>query len=598
MKLEDVDVLLGMKSEDLLLEAGGFGRFQVFILLLIAIPRVTLPLHFLLDNFLAAVPPHHCALQGESGFGNLTAEELLLIRIPREPDGTFSSCKMYIEPQWHLLENYTWGPPNNSNWRLLRASPWGQVRASTWRQPNSSSWGPPNNSTWRPPNASNLESCQYGWTYNRSQFTATIATQWDLVCEQKRLSQASATFFFIGVMVGAIVFGYLSDRYGRRSMLLVCYVLTLVFGMAAAASINYPMLTVFRSLSGMSLSGFSSITLAMSVEWMDTKHRTLAGCLSSLCWSFGNMLLSLLAYLIRDWRWLLFAATSPCILMIISIRWLPESPRWLLTKGKVKEAHTVLVQCSSMNGKAVLSSKISTETLRKIAEEENTGTNYSYIDLFRTPVLRRISVCAAVVWFGVAFCYYGISLNITGLGLDMYMTQFVYGAIEVPSKLGVYVFMDKGGRRHAQAWTLLITGFCIGINTVIPVSLGPLRTTIAIIGKGFSEASFTSVLLYTAELYPTVLRQNGIGYNSFIARIGVSVAPLIILLDDLWKVLPQIIYCAVAIVSGLVAFCLPETLNVRLPETVKDIEETRRPEAGPPEAAPKELVSLRVLEKI
>ncbi|KAJ1147802.1 hypothetical protein NDU88_000657 [Pleurodeles waltl] len=156
------------------------------------------------------------------------------------------------------------------------------------------------------------------------------------------------------------------------------------------------------------------------------------------------------------------------------------------------------------------------ETLRKIAEEENTGTNYSYIDLFRTPVLRRISVCAAVVWFGVAFCYYGISLNITGLGLDMYMTQFVYGAIEVPSKLGVYVFMDKGGRRHAQAWTLLITGFCIGINTVIPVSLGPLRTTIAIIGKGFSEASFTSVLLYTAELYPTVLRYASVKFLIFV----------------------------------------------------------------------------------
>ncbi|XP_078503411.1 solute carrier family 22 member 7-like isoform X2 [Lissotriton helveticus] len=611
-----------MKFEDLLLEAGGFGRFQIFILFLIGIPRITLPLHFLVDNFLAAVPPHHCALQGQDGFGNLTEEELLVISIPMEPDGTFSSCKMYREPQWHLLENYTWrrpknytgGPPNTSTWRPLSDSIWGPPNTSSWGPPSKSTWGPPNTSSWRPPNtstveppndstwgppnASSLQGCQHGWTYDHSQFTSTMATQWDLVCKQKHLKQASSTFFFIGVMVGAILFGYLSDRYGRRSMLLVCYVLTLVFGAAAAASINYPMLAVFRSLSGVSLSGFSTITLAMNVEWMDMKHRTLAGTLGSLFWSFGGMFLSLVAYLIRDWRWLLVAATSPCIVMIISIWWLPESARWLLTKGKVKEAHALLVRCSSMNGQAHLSSKISTETLRKIAEEENTGANYSYIDLFRTPVLRKISLCAAVVWFGVAFCYYGISLNITGFGLDMYMTQLIYGAIEIPSKLGVCIFMDKGGRRHAQAWTLLITGFCFGINTLIPVSLGPLRTTIAIIGKGLSEAAFTSAMLYTAELYPTVLRQNGIGYTAFIARIGVTMAPMTMLLGDIWKHLPQIVYCSVAIVSGLVAFCLPETLNMHLPETVKDVEETRRPGSSLPEDDPKELVPLKVLDKI
>ncbi|XP_078503413.1 solute carrier family 22 member 7-like [Lissotriton helveticus] len=563
-----------MKFEDLLLEAGGFGRFQVLILILIAIPRITLPLHFFLDNFLTAVPPHRCTLQGQDAFGNLTEEELHLISIPREPDGTFSSCKMYREPQWHLLEN------------------------STWRRPKDYTGGPPNTSTWRPPNSSSLQGCQHGWTHDHSQFKSTIVTQWDLVCEQKSLKQASSTFFFIGVTVGAIVFGYLSDRYGRRSMLLVCYVLTLVFGAAAAASINYPMFAVFRSLSGVSLSGFSTITLAMSVEWVDTKHRALAGLLGSLSWSCGSMFLSLVAYLIRDWRWLLVAATSPCFVMIISIRWIPESARWLVAKGKVKKAHALLVRCSSMNGQGHMSSKISTETLRKIAEEENTGANYSYIDLFRTPVLRKLSLCAAVVWFGVAFCYYGISLNITGFGLDMYMTQFIYGAIEIPSKLGICVFMDKGGRRPAQAWTLLITGFCFGVNTLIPVSLGPLRTTIAIIGKGFSEASFTSAMLYTAELYPTVLRQNGIGYTAFIARIGVSLAPLAMLLGDIWKHLPQIVYCSVAIVSGLVAFCLPETLNVRLPETVKDVEVTCRPGSSLPKDDPKELVPLKVLDKI
>ncbi|XP_078503191.1 solute carrier family 22 member 7-like [Lissotriton helveticus] len=225
--------------------------------------------------------------------------------------------------------------------------------------------------------------------------------------------------------------------------------------------------------------------------------------------------------------------------------------------------------------KSLLIVYLYSQVLSKIAEEENTKTNYSFVNLFRTPEMRKISLYTGLVWFGVVFSYYGISLNITGFGLNMYMTNFIYGAIEIPFRLTLYFFMKKRSRRQLQAWSILVSGFFIGINTVIPVSLGPLRTTIATLGKGFSGCAFMVLYLYTAELYPTVLRQNGIGYNLFLSRIGVALAPLILLLDEVWKVLPQVIYCSVAIVCGLVAFLLPETLNVELPDTIKDIEETR-----------------------
>ncbi|XP_078497458.1 solute carrier family 22 member 7-like [Lissotriton helveticus] len=548
-----------MKLEELLLDAGGFGRFQILILLLLVIHRATLSMHFLLHNFISVVPPHRCTLQNKDVFGNLTEEEMLLISIPREPDGTFSSCKMYREPQWDLLENYTLGPPYST--------------------------------TWGSSNASALQACQHGWDYDHSQFMSTIATEWDLVCERKWLTQASATFFFIGVTVGAVLIGYLSDRYGRRTMLLVCCVCSVVFAMTAAVALNYPMFVVFRSLSGVTLSGFPMLTTALGVEWVDTKHRTLAGFLTSTYWSIGIMLLPLVAYLIRDWRWLLIAVTCPYLLGIISIWWIPESVRWLLTKGKVKEAHALLVQCSSMNGQAHLSSNINTEVLSKVAEEENPGKHYSFIDLFRTPVLTKVSICAAAVWCGAFVSYYGISLNITGFELDMYMTQFLFGAVEIPFKLGVYIFMKKGGRRHALAWTLLIFGFCIGINIVIPEFFGALRTTIAVIGKGFAGAIFTTLILFSTELYPTVLRHNGFGFNSFIGRIGTSVAPLILLLDEAWKPLPQVIYCSVAILSSLVTYCLHETFNIRLPETVKDVEETWD-QSMSPTVDPKEVIQM------
>ncbi|KAG7228426.1 hypothetical protein INR49_007598, partial [Caranx melampygus] len=115
---------------------------------------------------------------------------------------------------------------------------------------------------------------------------------------------------------------------------------------------------------------------------------------------------------------------------------------------------------------------------------------------------------------------------------------------------------------------------CTALYTVCccVVGLWHLRAVVAILGKGLSEASFTTIFLYTTELYPTVVRQNGLGYTNFVSRVGVSVAPLILLLEDVWTVLPQIIISSVAIVSGLVALLLPETLNMRLPETIEDIE--------------------------
>ncbi|KAM8809226.1 solute carrier family 22 member 7 [Eudromia elegans] len=521
-----------MKFEDLLLDIGGFGRFQILILLLLCFPRINLPMHFLLHNFLAATPSHHCAIPHQEAFVNFTTEELLLISIPQEPDGTFRSCEMFSQPQFYLLLN----------------------------------------SSLQPENDSIIEPCKHGWVYDHSQFISTIATQWDLVCEQRGLNQATATFFFIGVTVGAMIFGYLSDRYGRKALLLLSLLCSLAFGMLSAASASYTMLAATRTLTGVALSGISLIVLPLGMEWVDMQHRTIAGILTSVFWSIGNMLLAMVAYLVRDWRWLLVAVTGPCLLSIICLWWVSESARWLIAKGKVKQAHRHLLRCARMNGRKDFT--ISTEALRGMITEKP-GHSYSYLSLFRTPVLRKISVCSGTVWFGVAFSYYGMSMNLTGFGLNIYLSQFVFGIIEIPAKLIMCVLVNRVGRRQSLAWTLILTGLCIGANIIIPKSFTSLRSVVAIMGKGFSESAFTTVILYTSELYPTILRQSGMGYTAFVARLGGALAPLVFLLDSVWPPLPELTYCGVAVCCGSVAFLLPETLHTRLPEGIEDIEGTQ-----------------------
>ncbi|KAG7253541.1 hypothetical protein CRUP_007627 [Coryphaenoides rupestris] len=168
--------------------------------------------------------------------------------------------------------------------------------------------------------------------------------------------------------------------------------------------------------------------------------------------------------------------------------------------------------------------------------------------------------------YGVAFTYYGISLNVTGFGLNVYLTQFTFACIEIPGKLLIYYSLNRLGRRMCQVWSLILTAVCIFINLFVPNDLWVIRTLVAIGGKGLAEAAFTIMFLYT----------NGMGYTSFVARLGVSLAPLVFLLEDVWCPLPAVIYGAAAVVSGAVASLLPETRNARMPELIEDVGETGR----------------------
>uniref|UniRef100_A0A3P8UIW9 Zmp:0000001102 n=1 Tax=Cynoglossus semilaevis TaxID=244447 RepID=A0A3P8UIW9_CYNSE len=375
---------------------------------------------------------------------------------------------------------------------------------------------------------------------------------------------------------------------------------------------------VLRFLTGIGITGISLISLVLSkntfkvyiqpgltmleiiqfsfhistaaIEWVDTEHRSFVGVGGSLSWALGNMLLAGLAFLLRDWRTLLIVVTAPLSVAVLTW-WLPESARWLLVNGRVETAQFYLDRCAKVNKRTKVSVNLevsfrSTITpfrtiyqqsltifnlfSQTLVDDENQDKNYTYLDLVKTPKIRKISLITGIVWFGVASTYYGISLNISGFGLNLFLTHFIYAAIEVPAKLMVYCFLDFIGRRRCLSGSLLFNGTLLSISDLFLV-----RTVVAILGKGLSEAAFTTVMLFTSELYPTVIRQNGLGYANFLSRLGVSVAPLILLLDDVWTLLPQIILCSIAITAGLAALLLPETRGIRLPETIDDIEGPR-----------------------
>ncbi|XP_038940233.1 solute carrier family 22 member 7 isoform X2 [Rattus norvegicus] len=340
----------------------------------------------------------------------------------------------------------------------------------------------------------------------------------------------------------------------------------------SAASINYIMFVVTRTLTGSALAGFTIIVLPLELEWLDVEHRTVAGVISTVFWSGGVLLLALVGYLIRSWRWLLLAATLPCVPGIISIWWVPESARWLLTQGRVEEAKKYLLSCAKLNGRPVGEGSLSQEALNNVVTMERALQRPSYLDLFRTSQLRHISLCCMMVWFGVNFSYYGLTLDVSGLGLNVYQTQLLFGAVELPSKIMVYFLVRRLGRRLTEAGMLLGAALTFGTSLLVSLETKSWITALVVVGKAFSEAAFTTAYLFTSELYPTVLRQTGLGLTALMGRLGASLAPLAALLDGVWLLLPKVAYGGIALVAACTALLLPETKKAQLPETIQDVE--------------------------
>ncbi|CAD7677857.1 unnamed protein product [Nyctereutes procyonoides] len=497
-----------MRFEELLDQVDGFGPFQVWNVALMALPRVLLPMHFLLPIFLAAVPAHHCALPG-------------------------APVNFSHQDAWPTCPRSLMAPSAPAS-----ASP-----------------------TPRP----SPTPCLGEWVRALGSWRAPLCLflQWDLVCEQKDLNRATSTFFFLLVCwwgpwpLDTCLMGGVQWGFGQHCLLLVAYVSSLVLGLASTALVSYIMFVITCSVTGMALAGFTIIVMLLEMEWLDVGHRTEAGVLDSIFWTRDVMRDAVGTGQVPD-TGLRDVAVGLCLTgLLLSPRWVPESAHWLLTQGHVEEAHRYLLHCSRLNGWPMGEDSLS---------QERVVQRLLYLDLFRTPRLHHISLCCIVMWFGVNFFYYGLSLDVSRLGLDVYQMQLLFGAVEVPSKLLVDLLVRHVGHCLVQAGMLQGTALALGSSLL----MWAWCTTLVVIWKSFSEAAFTTAYLFTSELYPTVLRDGadctGMPAVGLFGPIGGL---------SRWE---YGCHCPSSLMGGLpcwlacTALLLPETKQVQLPETIQDVE--------------------------
>ncbi|XP_064207793.1 solute carrier family 22 member 6 [Anguilla rostrata] len=560
-----------MGFTDILDQIGGLGRFQIIHVTLLSIPGLLMASQNLLNNFTAGTPGHHCyvpngtsrAIDQNISVLEVGNREILRAYIPMDGGSKLSKCTRFKTAQWYLI------------------------------MANMSAINTHVNFT-----ETETESCQDGWTYDRTEFEATIVSEWDLVCALRPLKQMTQTIYMGGVLTGAIIFGGLSDKFGRRALLIWSYFQLATLGTCTAFSNSYLTYCILRFLTGMAVSGVILNTVSLKVEWIPTKTRTIVGTLSSFFFTFGQMVLAGVAYCLRDWRKLQVAVCAPYFIFFLYSWWFSESARWLMLNRRPEDALKHIHRVARINGKPEMAEKITLEVLNSSMQKEVQCSKsiYTMYDLLRTPVMRKISICLMFVWFSTSFAYYGLAMDLQKFGVSIYLIQVIFGAVDIPAKLLAMGSLSFLGRRISQAACLILSAAVIFANIFVPSDMQNLRTTLAVLGKGLTSASFTCVYLFTGELYPTVIRQTGMGFTSTMARVGSMAAPAVLILDDYLPTLPSIVYGGSALVAGIFAFFLPETLNVPLPETIEDVEEKWGRQKGTSQNM-KEVVALQDMKE-
>ena len=119
---------------------------------------------------------------------------------------------------------------------------------------------------------------------------------------------------------------------------------------------------------------------------------------------------------------------------------------------------------------------------------------------------------------------------------------------------------------------MLFAGLVLTVTIFIPRDQTTLLVTLSMLGKLAITSSYGTVYIFSAELFPTVVRNVGLGAASMSGRVGGILCPYINMLSDVWTPLPLIIYGALALSGGLLTLLLPETLGRKLPETIQDGE--------------------------
>ena len=437
--------------------------------------------------------------------------------------------------------------------------------------------------------------------------SALLSPSWQCEFQLSNAELATITVMYpLGNLMGSWVYGILADKYGRKKIIALANVLLLFIGLLSAFAPSYFWLIVLRLIIGvLTISGNQVTTYC--VEFMPIRFRSPAVMLLNEYWTVGICFLILLSYLIipsLGWRYLVFVSVLPIAVILIYYWLVPVSPLYLVSKGRVRKAESVLR----------LGAKINRRTLPEgdlIAAAPNPDSNQNQTDddtispqsvpppravtrlcrcdtkgllLMIGRKYRFTTLILSVIWFTSAFIYYGavlmtqdIFIYDTHCPIDLlnssshsrndfcnplttpdYMEYLVTTLAEVPGILISILLLEIVGRKITFFLEFMISGGAFFLLFICTGHDRLIKTIILFVIRACISAVFLVTFLYTNEVYPTSIRATSLALLSTVARLAVILASFVsqVLLRESF-VSAIGIFGSLGILTALVSLVLP-----------------------------------------
>ncbi|MEV1078048.1 MFS transporter [Streptomyces sp. NPDC050211] len=381
-----------------------------------------------------------------------------------------------------------------------------------------------------------------------------------------------AASVLVGVFIGGAVFGPITDRVGRHLMYVLNFVAFVVLSALQFFVTEAWQLMVLRLLIGIAIGADYPIASALTTELVPRRMRGPALSGLVLAWWVGYGVSFWVGWALTglgddSWRWMLASGVVPAVIFLVFRAGIPESPRWLASRGRIEEAKAVV--------RKHLGQEIDTdELLAETRQQQRGGSGLgNLVEIFRRGYTVPVVFCS-VFWIcqvAPAFAVRSFQPQM----LSAFGVESTYGSSALITTIAVLgialglVVVNRIGRR-----SLLISTFiCINVSlialAVLPLHWAFLVVTLFAAFQFFEAAGSGLQFVYPSELFPTDLRATGVGIATAMSRIGSATSTFLlpIAAEDLG--VRGTLGVAVAItLAGLAVsyFLAPETKDLDLAE--------------------------------
>ncbi|XP_058448439.1 organic cation transporter protein [Malaya genurostris] len=400
-----------------------------------------------------------------------------------------------------------------------------------------------------------------GYEFDTRIFGQTIVSEFGLICDREHMNSIVEMCFLAGAAMGSVGSGWISDQFGRRHTLMGFAMIQAVTGFLLGFVTSLEMYMALRVIIGFASMSVAVVSFVLVVELVSGKYRTVIGILNILPVAISYILTAGIAFYTREWRTMQFVITAPGAILLLIWYWIPESPRWLLAKGRIDELKRVMDSAASMNG---LRLPPNYEKTLSASDSETDKDVVSIFDLFRRKFVRT-TLLMLVIWFGIVLIYFGITLHLSNLGGDIYLNTILAGGVEsVAICLSIVVVLKLGLRVNLFLYMVVAGISCIVMNFVPDGNLWVI-ITLAMIVKCAVGACNAIIPTFTAYQYPTTMRNLGVGAGNFAAGLALIIMPYLWLLEHTDQYLPLTVMGICSIIGGLALLALKDKLSQKQP---------------------------------